>query len=413
MKTFLALTLIAATLAEDALRDVLRSPKETLKLYKDFKANQHLSFGVGEDRMRFRLFRNNAEFVADANENNDNAVFVLNLFSSMTEEEKSQYLGLNITGHQANKVLLANPGFQAPSQKLWTNEGAVTEVTNQGNCRSGWSFGAVGSLETRYQQKSGKLRKFAEQEYLDCVYEGRKDGCKGGWPSDCYTYSKKNGGRLASARDYKYTMRDASCRESSMPDAAVSHKITGFVNVGSTESANIEALASGSLSVAFEVTNYFLQYSGGIIKDTTCTGSPNHAVTAVGYTASFVLVKNSWGSGWGDAGFVKFSRNHGNCGLFQYSSYPTLTSTGQTDSAASDPATTYRPSEDDDVNPAPKPVCKDTGINCTESICKYDYYAENYCQKTCNICEEEEEDGACPSGTVRCNDGVCRHEHMC
>jgi len=59
---------------------------------------------------------------------------------------------------------------------------------------------------------SGKLRSFAEQEYLDCVYEGSRDGCNGGWPSDSYTYSKKNGGRLAATKDYAYVAKDGSCK---------------------------------------------------------------------------------------------------------------------------------------------------------------------------------------------------------
>merc|ERR1739848_819508 len=165
------------------------------------------------------------------------------------------------------------------------------------------------------------------QEYLDCVYEGSRNGCNGGWPDDCYTYSKKAGGRLASTANYKYTARDGSCQGSSKPDDMIAAKITGFTSVGRTESANIEALATGSLSVAFQVTNYFQQYRGGIIQDNTCTGRPNHAVTAVGYTSQFILVKNSWGKSWGDNG------------LFKYSSFPKLSKTGKTDSTPSDAAT--------------------------------------------------------------------------
>merc|ERR1719445_284754 len=417
MKILLALCLVATTFAfDDVLRNVLKSPKATLQLYGDFKAKEHLNYRQSEDRMRFRLFRANAELVAAANEEGGSAQFGLNFFSAMTEDEKQQYLGLNVTGHDENPLHVASPGFQAPLKKLWTNSDQVTAVKNQGSCGSCWTFGAVGGLETRYQQISGKLRNFAEQEYLDCVYEGSRNGCNGGWPDDCYTYSQKNGGRLASTADYPYNARDGTCKGSSKPDAMIAAKIQGYTSVGSTESANIQALASGSLSVAFEVTNYFQQYRGGVIKDTTCRGRPNHAVTAVGYTAKFVLVKNSWGPKWGDRGFVKFARGHSNCGLFAYASYPKLESTGRRDTNPSDPATPYRPDGNDD-GPSPNPTCEDKALDCTKAYCKWESMRNEWCQKTCGTCTDDGGDddnsGDCPSGTVRCSDGICRHEHMC
>merc|ERR1712013_568585 len=412
MKIFIALCLVATAFAvEDALRGILRSPKESLQLYGEFKAQENLQFRASEDRMRFRLFRANAQFVAESNEEGGSAVFGLNFFSAMTEDEKQQYLGLNVTGHGENPPHVSSSGFKAPAKKLWTNTDQVTAVKNQKSCGSCWTFGAVGGLETRYQQVSGKLRNFAEQEYLDCVYEGSRDGCNGGWPSDSYTYSKKNGGRLASTKDYAYVAKDGSCKGSYKANGMIAALITGYTSVGRTESANIEALATGSLSVAFQVTNKFQQYRGGIIQDNTCTGRPNHAVTAVGYTPKFVLVKSSWGSTWGDKGFVKFARGYNSqCGLFKYSSFPTLRKTGKTDSSPADAATSYRPSENDDTNPTPAPACVDEYQYCNaKSHCKYQSIAEDYCQKTCGICKETD----CPSGTVRCSDGVCRHEHMC
>merc|ERR1712013_545014 len=409
MKIFIALCLVATAFAvEDALRGILRSPKESLQLYGEFKAQENLQFRASEDRMRFRLFRANAQFVAESNEEGGSAVFGLNFFSAMTEDEKQQYLGLNVTGHGENPPHVSSSGFKAPAKKLWTNSGQVTAVKNQASCGSCWTFGAVGGLETRYQQVSGKLRSFAEQEYLDCVYENQRNGCNGGWPDDSYTYSRKNGGRLAATKDYRYTARDGKCQGSSKPDAMVAAKITGYQSVGGTEAANIAALASGSLSVAFEVTNFFQQYSSGILKDRTCSGRPNHAVTAVGYTPQFVLVKNSWGTGWGDKGFVKFTRNYNNCGLFKYSSYPTLKKTSDTDDAASDAATDYDANGGDDPKPdPPKPTCKDKKKSCNKNKCSKNKYAKK-CQKTCGKCTE-----VCPSGTIRCSDGVCRHEHMC
>jgi len=412
MKHFLTLCLLVSYVAAEDLRSILRSPKETLKLYSNFKAQEHLAFGASEDRMRFRMFRSNAEFVAAANEEGSSAEFALNFFSAMTADEKRQYLGLNITGHLPNAPVLSSTPLQTPpAKKLWTNEEAVTEVKNQGNCGSCWTFGAVGGLETRYQQKSGVLRNFAEQEYLDCVYEGSRDGCNGGWPDDSYDYSKNNGGRLASTADYPYAGKDGVCKGSSKPNSLVAYKITGYQSVRASEDANINALVSGSLSVAFEVTNYFQQYSKGIIKDTTCFGRPNHAVTAVGYTENFVLVKNSWGTGWGDQGFVKFARHYDNCGLFKYSSFPILQSTGRADSSLSDAATPYRPSENDDPVPTPDPDCQDASMYCKPIHCQYADLIQ-YCRRTCNDCGGDD-GGDCPSGTIRCDDGVCRHEHMC
>ena len=413
MKIILVLCLVAATFAaENTLRGILKSPKQTLQLYSDFKAHESLNFRASEDRLRFRLFRSNAEFVADINDEEGSAVFGINLFSAMTADEKKQYLGLNVTGHGKNPPHVSSSVSSRPDKVLWTNGDQVTAVKDQGSCGSCWTFGAVGGLETRYQIESGKLRNFAEQEYLDCVYEGESDGCNGGWPSDCYDYSKSLGGRLASAANYKYVGKDGRCRGSSKPNAMVAAKITGYRDVPGTEDANIDALGDGSLAVAFEVTTYFQQYWKGIIQDTTCTGSPNHAVTAVGYTPDFVLVKNSWGDKWGEDGFVKFARHYtANCGLFSYSSYPTLAKTGQSDSSPSDKATSYRPTEGDDVNPAP--ICFDKESDCEPHYCDWDAeYMAKYCAKTCTYCDDGN-DGECRSGTVRCDDGVCRHEHMC
>ena len=51
---------------------------------------------------------------------------------------------------------------------------------------------------------------------------------------------------------------------------------------------------------------------------------------------------------------MKFARGHRNCGLFDYSSYPILTSTGQTDTSPSDSASNYDPDDEDD-GPTPDP----------------------------------------------------------
>ena len=215
MKILILLIVTGIVNAEDPLRSVLRSAKETLSFYGQFKAQRGIVYTELEDRVRFRLFRSNAEKVASYNEEKgETAVYELNFFSTMTDEERQQYLGLNVTGHESNPADDSGRSVsQLPSSLLWTSKdkSAVTAVKNQGSCGSCWSFGAVGGLETRYKIQGKKLKSFAEQEYLDCVYEGKRDGCQGGWMSDAYQYSAKNGGRLATTRNYPYKAKDGKC----------------------------------------------------------------------------------------------------------------------------------------------------------------------------------------------------------
>ena len=87
MKILLIIALVGVTLAKDSpLKAILKSPTETLKLYNSFKGEQQLTFPAAEDRMRFRLFRKSAEFVAEENSvDGETAEFALNFFSTMTE----------------------------------------------------------------------------------------------------------------------------------------------------------------------------------------------------------------------------------------------------------------------------------------------------------------------------------------
>merc|ERR1719468_158809 len=58
----------------------------------------------------------------------------------------------------------------------------------------------------------------------------------------------------------------------------------------------------------------------------------NHAVLATGYSAEFIKIKNSWGTGWGESGFMRMKRTTDGCGpfgLYMYglNSYPIMDTT--------------------------------------------------------------------------------------
>lgn len=242
---------------------------------------------------------------------------------------------------------------------------------------------------------------------------------------DCYQYSIDAGGRMADWRSYPYVNADRSCTANQRADGMIQARITGIERPRG-EAEHLEALTRGAVSVGFKFTNPFFSYGRGIWRDTTCSGSPNHAVTLVGYSPTYVLAKNSWGPHWGISGFVKYARNFGNCQLFEHSSMPILTVTpGAVDHSAADRATDFTVpemfSEEEDPN-----CVNDYPDACTsESHCELHYVANDYCQKMCGTCESNKlkpnpnpnpapvPDGECGNGLTKCADGVCRHSHMC
>ncbi|KAF5943430.1 hypothetical protein HYC85_017507 [Camellia sinensis] len=98
-----------------------------------------------------------------------------------------------------------------------------------------------------------------------------------------------------------------------------------------TEQALLQAVANQPISVAIEGSGSdFKFYSSGVFTG-NCGTNLDHTVTIVGYGATsdgtkYWLVKNSWGSRWGENGYMKIERdvaaNEGLCGIAMQASYP-------------------------------------------------------------------------------------------
>ena len=139
------------------------------------------------------------------------------------------------------------------------------------------------------------------------------------------TYSKSHPLALESA--YTYTARDGTCRDRSVA-GVVSATRNNNVQAQSV-SALKAAIEKGPVSVTVEADrSAFQRYTGGILNTTACGTNLDHAITAVGWGSSngqdYYIVRNSWGSSWGDRGYINIAAVNGRgiCGIQQVSVWP-------------------------------------------------------------------------------------------
>jgi len=211
----------------------------------------------------------------------------------------------------------------------WVEKGSVTPVKDQGQCGSCWSFSATGAMEGAYKNKKGTLPSLSEQNFVDCDNRsngGSDLGCNGGLMDSAFSWAKKNGGICTEAA-YPYTSgttkKAGTCSQSCKQSQ---YAPIGFTDVAvKSDSAMMSALNLGPVSVAIEADQSAFQlYKSGVFTG-TCATNLDHGVLAVGYGTEsgkdYYLVKNSWGTSWGDKGYIKLGRGDsynnksGQCGI--------------------------------------------------------------------------------------------------
>lgn len=186
----------------------------------------------------------------------------------------------------------------------------------------------MAAVEGITEIKTGKLISLSEQELVDCDTSSEDQGCQGGLMDDAFIFIEKHG--LASEATYPYHAADSTCntKEEAKPAAT----ITGYEDVpANNEAALLKAVAKQPVSVAIDAGGFEFQfYSSGIFTG-SCGTQLDHGVAVVGYGDSdrkeYWLVKNSWGTQWGEEGYIRMQRNisakEGLCGIAMQASYPT------------------------------------------------------------------------------------------
>ena len=293
-------------------------------LWSTWKTQYKKTYTAIEEIARYGIFVENYLKINRLNAENGSVKFALNKFADLTGTEfKLKYA--NGGFYEPHRKWVAANTVSSPIKNLpdsvdWRNKGAVTPVKAQDACGSCWAFSTVGLLEGFYFINNGKLLSFSEQQIIDCDTD-QNEGCIGGKPYLAVEYAAKNGLELES--DYPYIAQSGTC----LYDKAKAFTVAGgykFVTANSTDHLKA-ALVDSPVSIIIEADQQIFQFyrSGVITKG--CGADLDHCVLAVGYEKlglyEAFIVKNSWGSDWGQDGYVHIattqSQNNGQgvCGI--------------------------------------------------------------------------------------------------
>jgi len=289
----------------------------------------------GEDEISTRkaIYEENMKFIEAENAKGNSWTLGETQFTDLTNDEfKKMYVSGYKPASQQLGADLPYLGEHLETESTgsvdWTTKGAVTPVKNQGQCGSCWSFSTTGSLEGAWQINAGQLVSMSEQQFVDC--DKSSMGCNGGSMATAFSWAKNQ--NVATESSYPYKAVDGTCK-TSFTTAIPQGGVTGYKSVGSlffkATVANLEsAIDLGPVSIAIEADqSSFQHYTGGVLSS-GCGTSLDHGVLAVGYDSAegYWLVKNSWGTSWGDNGYIKIAQANNVCGVLNQPVYPTVSS---------------------------------------------------------------------------------------
>ncbi|CAO1331060.1 unnamed protein product [Diamesa serratosioi] len=294
-----------------------------------------------ETTKRYNIFTDNLQIINEHNLKHDvnesSYKLTINEYTDRTSKEVQLYGTTQSGGVYHNysefyygEYFYKEHSAEAPDEIDWRLKGAVTNVKNQLPCGSCWAFAAAGALEGQYFKKTGKLISLSAQNLVDCSTWIGNIGCDGGSLAFSFIHIMSQGG-IESEASYPYEGVDGKCR---FNHTNVEMTCLGVGHLYDEDEESLKKLVAniGPTSVMIKVNENLQHYDSGIYYVPDWQSSKiYHAMLIVGYGTDYGtkqdywLIKNSFGSNWGDNGYMKIARNRdNNCGIVNLVSYPLI-----------------------------------------------------------------------------------------
>jgi len=308
---------------------------DALPLFNDFIETYGKSYsGDVEYWHRYQIFVENLKLANQRNEQEGSEVHGVTKFMDLTPIEFKKYLGF-IPSEYMGEVAIADIESSGASycgtatDCDYSTLGSVTPVKDQGQCGSCWAFSATEAVESAWFYAGKTLPILSPQEIVDC--DKTDGGCNGGDTPTAYEFVIKEGG-LESEASYPYTAKNGNCKFNSSKVVATISSYKWAIppcNTAATHACTNQDEAglltfvknTGPVSICVDAEPW-QTYTSGVYGGAGCLYGYydlDHCVHLTGYGVEngkqYWLVKNSWGTNWGEKGYIKLAFGSNVCGV--------------------------------------------------------------------------------------------------
>jgi len=294
-------------------------PHQQKALWESFKREHGKNYEtMEEETRRFGHFLENLKMADLRNaaelKNGGNAVHgVTHLLDLSQAEFESRFLTADISQKSTQRTYasIERPVDTTMGLVDWTGK-YTTAVKNQGYCGSCWAFSATEQIESDSMRTLGTSYTLSPEQITQCATGAY--GCNGGWTEAAYNYVKNAGGIVTEAT-YPYTSYYGTTGTCKVDVSKAVIKVNGYTTVKGESAMASYMQSTGPLSVCLDASSWN-SYKGGIM--TVCGNSVDHCVQAVGVDASsngYWKVRNSWGPGWGESGYIRLAYGKNTCAI--------------------------------------------------------------------------------------------------
>jgi C1A family cysteine protease len=258
--------------------------------------------------------------------NGGEAVHGITRFTDLLQEEfNAQFTTADVSlktpvSERLGGIYNETSNIDADSLVDWTGV-YTTPVKDQAQCGSCWAFSATEQIESDIMRNLDTTLVLSPQQIVSC--DRTSQGCNGGWTESAYKYVANAGG-IETDKDYPYTSGrgvTGSCKADSSGFVAT---IKSYTTVNGESAMADYVQSTGPLSVCLDA-NLFNSYTGGIM--TVCGNQVDHCVQAVGVlpdaSTGYWKVRNSWGTSWGEKGYIRLKYGKNTCDITNDPTYVT------------------------------------------------------------------------------------------